>query len=205
GFSRTRPGHGASDGPAAGESSRRSRRRRRSTASRTFTLGWPPLGPRRVDRPYGRRGASRGSAGPSTPGWGPRSATRASIRIASSGAMPLLQYPHGIPVSVFNRLLPYVRGYWTWLVAGGLLAIVVSGADGLIAWLVKPAMDEIFIRRDLTMLKLLPLLILGVYIVKGIGRYGQSHLMASVGERVIAALPRGLYAHIQAMPLAFFQ
>ena len=84
-----------------------------------------------------------------------------------------------------RRLLPYVRPYWSWLVAGGLLAIVVSGADGLIAWLVKPAMDKIFIQRDLTMLKLLPLLILGVYVVKGVGRYGKSYMMASVGERVI--------------------
>jgi ATP-binding cassette, subfamily B, bacterial MsbA len=108
-------------------------------------------------------------------------------------------------VSVFKRLIPYVRPYWSWLVAGGLLAIVVSGADGLIAWLVKPAMDEIFIRRDLTMLKLLPLFILGVYVLKGLGRYGQSYMMASVGERVIAGLRRDLYAHIQAMPLAFFQ
>jgi ATP-binding cassette, subfamily B, bacterial MsbA len=108
-------------------------------------------------------------------------------------------------VSVFKRLLPYVRPYWSWIIAGGLLAIVVAAADGLIAWLVKPAMDEIFIQRDLTMLKLLPLLILGVYLIKGLGRYGQSYLMAAVGERVIAALRRDLYAHIQAMPLAFFQ
>jgi subfamily B ATP-binding cassette protein MsbA len=108
-------------------------------------------------------------------------------------------------VSVFKRLLPYVRPYWSWLIAGGLLAIVVSGADGLIAWLVKPAMDEIFIRRDLEMLKLLPIFILGVYVAKGIGRYGQSYLMASVGERVITALRRDLYTHIQGMPLAFFQ
>jgi subfamily B ATP-binding cassette protein MsbA len=108
-------------------------------------------------------------------------------------------------VSAFKRLLPYVRPYWSWLLAGGLLAVVVSGADGLIAWLVKPAMDEIFIRRDLGMLKLLPFVLLGVYLAKGVGRYGQSYLMASVGERVIAALRRDLYAHIQAMPLAFFQ
>jgi subfamily B ATP-binding cassette protein MsbA len=104
-----------------------------------------------------------------------------------------------------RRLLPYVRPYWSWLVAGGLLAIVVSGADGLIAWLVRPAMDEIFIRRDLTMLKVLPLVILGVYVAKGLGRYGQSYLMACVGERVIAELRQDLYAHIQAMPIAFFQ
>jgi subfamily B ATP-binding cassette protein MsbA len=108
-------------------------------------------------------------------------------------------------VNALKRLLPYVRPYWSWLVAGGLLAIVVSGADGLIAWLVKPAMDEIFIQRDLTMLKLLPLVILAVYVAKGLGRYGQSYLMASVGERVIAALRQDLYAHIQAMPLAFVQ
>ncbi len=108
-------------------------------------------------------------------------------------------------MNALKRLLPYVRPYWSWLVAGGLLAIVVSAADGLIAYLVKPAMDEIFIRRDLTMLKLLPLVILGVYVAKGVGRYGQSYLMASVGERVIAALRQDLYAHIQAMPLAFVQ
>ncbi len=108
-------------------------------------------------------------------------------------------------MSAFTRLQPYVRPYWSWLLAGGLLALVVSGADGLIAWLVKPAMDGIFIRRDLTMLKLLPLVLLAVYAAKDAGRYGQSYLMASVGERVIMALRRDLYAHLQAMPLAFFQ
>jgi len=104
-----------------------------------------------------------------------------------------------------RRLLPYVRPYRSWLVAGAALAVVVSAMDGLIAWLVKPTMDEIFVRRDLTMLKVLPLVILAVYLAKGAGRYGQSYLMASVGERVIAAIRRDLYVHLQAMPLAFFQ
>jgi subfamily B ATP-binding cassette protein MsbA len=76
--------------------------------------------------------------------------------------------------------------------------------DGLIAWLVKPVMDGIFIRRDLAMLRVLPLLVLGVYLAKGAGRYGQSYLMAAVGERVIAAVRRDLYVHLQVMPLAFF-
>jgi subfamily B ATP-binding cassette protein MsbA len=103
-----------------------------------------------------------------------------------------------------RKLVPYVRPYWAWLVAGGLLALVVSAMDGLIAWLVKPVMDGIFIRRDLAMLRVLPLLVLGVYLAKGAGRYGQSYLMAAVGERVIAAVRRDLYVHLQTMPLAFF-
>jgi subfamily B ATP-binding cassette protein MsbA len=73
-----------------------------------------------------------------------------------------------------RRLLPYVRPYWSWLVVGAVLAAIVSALDGLIAWLVKPTMDGIFIRRDLAMLKMLPLLILAVYLAKGAGRYGQS-------------------------------
>jgi subfamily B ATP-binding cassette protein MsbA len=102
------------------------------------------------------------------------------------------------------RLVPYLRPYWAVLLIGGALALVVSSAEGLIAWLVKPAMDEIFLKRDVRMLKLIPLAVLGAYLVKGAGRFGQSYLMASVGERVIARLRRELYRHIQGMPLAFF-
>jgi subfamily B ATP-binding cassette protein MsbA len=54
------------------------------------------------------------------------------------------------------------------------------------------------------MLRVIPLLLFGAYLVKGVARYGQSYLMAAVGERVIAALRRGLYRHLQAMPLSFF-
>jgi ATP-binding cassette, subfamily B, bacterial MsbA len=102
------------------------------------------------------------------------------------------------------RLLPYLRPYWPVLLLGGVLALLVSGAEAFIAWLVKPAMDEIFLKRDVTMLRVIPLALLGAYILKGAGRFGQSYLMASVGERVIARIRRELYAHIQSMPLAFF-
>ncbi len=107
--------------------------------------------------------------------------------------------------SLLRRLAPYLKPYWPILAVGTLLALVVSSAEGLIAWLVKPAMDDIFLKRDLVMLKLLPLALLGAYLLKGAGRFGQSYLMASVGERVIARIRRELYGHIQGMPLAFFK
>jgi subfamily B ATP-binding cassette protein MsbA len=107
-------------------------------------------------------------------------------------------------LAVYRRLLPLMRPYLPVLIVGGMLALVVAAMEGAIAWLVKPAMDDIFIRRDTTMLWVIPLLLLGAYLVKGGGRYGQSYLMAAVGERVVATLRRNLYAHIQQMPLSFF-
>jgi ATP-binding cassette, subfamily B, bacterial MsbA len=104
----------------------------------------------------------------------------------------------------YRRLLPYVRPHLVTLAIGGVLALVVAAMDGVIAWLVQPAMDDIFIRRDLRMLVLIPLALLAAYVLKGAARYLQAYLMASVGERVVARLRRDLYTHIQGMPLAFF-
>ncbi|MBI4561662.1 MAG: ABC transporter ATP-binding protein [Candidatus Rokubacteria bacterium] len=107
-------------------------------------------------------------------------------------------------LALFPRLFTYLRPHWGSLLLGGALALVVAAMEGTIAWLVKPAMDEIFLKRDLLMLKLIPLALLGVYLIKGVCRYGQSYLMAAVGERVIATLRRHLYTHIQGMSLSFF-
>ncbi len=102
------------------------------------------------------------------------------------------------------RLWPYLRPHLPWLIVGGCMALVVSSCEGFVAWLVKPALDDIFVKRDLFMLKVLPLVLLATYIVKGIGRYWQSYLMAAVGERVIARIRRELYSHIQGMSLSFY-
>jgi subfamily B ATP-binding cassette protein MsbA len=107
-------------------------------------------------------------------------------------------------IGIYQRLFVYLRPYIGLLVLGGVLALVVAAMEGAIAWLVKPAMDDIFIRRDVAMLQLLPLALFAAYLVKAAARYGQSYLMAAVGERVIAALRGSLYRHIQQMPLSFF-
>ncbi len=104
----------------------------------------------------------------------------------------------------FRRLAVYVKPHLPLLVVGGLLALVVSATEGLAAWLVKPVMDDIFIRRDAQMLRIIPVVLLAVYAIKGATRYAQSYIMAAVGERVVARLRRDLYTHIQGMPLAFF-
>jgi len=105
---------------------------------------------------------------------------------------------------VLRRLLGYIKPHrWT-IVAGSLLALVSAAAGGVVAWLVKPVMDDIFLKHDRLMLILVPLALLGVSVVKSLARYGESYLMATVSELVIARLRRDLYTHIQSMPMAFF-
>src|SRR2546426_11660111 len=109
-----------------------------------------------------------------------------------------------VPTALYWRLFVYLRPHVPMLLLAAALAVVAAAMEGAIAWLVKPAMDDVFIRRDEAMLKLIPLLFLGAYVCKGVGRYGYSYLMAAAGERVIAAIRRDLYIHIQRMSLSFF-
>lgn len=103
-----------------------------------------------------------------------------------------------------KRLLSYTKPYWGRLMAGILLAIVVSAATGAAAWIVKPVMDDIFLSKDTTLLKILPIGFILIYTIKGLARYGQSYLMRSIGQKIITKIRNELYEHIQKMPLSFF-
>jgi len=83
--------------------------------------------------------------------------------------------------------------------------LLTSATRPLIAYLVKPALDDVFIDKNPTMLKLIPLALLGVYIVRGLAMYGDTYLMNYVGQNSIRRLRNRLYVRIQNLPLSFFQ
>ena len=105
---------------------------------------------------------------------------------------------------VLLKLGPYLRAHGRTVAAGALCALVSGALAGAVAWLVKPVMDGIFIRRDVTMLTLIPLAILAVSIVKGAAAYGEGYFIAAAAERAVARLRREVYTHIQGMPVSFF-
>lgn len=81
--------------------------------------------------------------------------------------------------------------------------IFVSMCTAAVAFLVKPAIDETFIKKDISMLYLIPLAIILLYLLKGAFDYGQAYLMSYVGQRVVADIRNKLHHHIQSLPLSF--
>jgi ATP-binding cassette, subfamily B, bacterial MsbA len=107
-------------------------------------------------------------------------------------------------MKVYRRLLYYVKPYWGRVAVALVLALVISGLEGATAWLVKPLLDDVFLRKDLFMLKVLPFALIAVFFAKESSRYGQSYLMAQVGQRVVMRLRDEVYDHLQGMSLSFF-
>jgi ATP-binding cassette, subfamily B, bacterial MsbA len=73
------------------------------------------------------------------------------------------------------------------------------------AWLVGPVVDEMFTKKNLVMIKMLPVAIIAIFLLRGIGVFGQEYLMSYVGQDIIRQLRNRLYGRIQDLPISFFQ
>lgn len=65
---------------------------------------------------------------------------------------------------------------------GILLTVTATVAT---AQIMQPLMDDMFIKKEASMLLYIPLLLIGIYLLKAVGRYIQSIFMSYVGQHVI--------------------
>lgn len=106
--------------------------------------------------------------------------------------------------AALHHMAGLLRPHWKRLGLAVLCMLVVSGSTGLTAYLIKPAMDDIFIKKDVVMLALLPGLFLLVSLIKALSDWGSTYFLQSVGLRVVAGLRQELFDHIHGLSLSFF-
>jgi ATP-binding cassette, subfamily B, bacterial MsbA len=102
------------------------------------------------------------------------------------------------------ELIKLIKDSWFMLFLATVCLLVVAGTTAVSAYLIKPALDDVFISKDSRMLKLIPLAVIVVYFLRGLGIYGQEYFMSHVGQNIIRRLRNRLYDHIQDLPLSFF-
>lgn len=97
-------------------------------------------------------------------------------------------------------------GPYKWVMLAALLASgLVSAATAGTAWLIKPALDDIFIRKDVTALVYVPLAFISLTLVKGIGRYAQNWCTNYSALRVLETVRQELFRKVIRLPLSFYE
>lgn len=91
------------------------------------------------------------------------------------------------------------------LIISGICSLTIAASTSVMGYLIRPVIDDVFVNKDTTGLVLLPLVIIIVFLARGIGRYGQEYFMNYVSEDIIRRLRNQLYDRIQDLSLAFFQ
>ncbi len=104
----------------------------------------------------------------------------------------------------FSRLLSFVRPYLGIISVAIFFSLFVSLFSAAQAWLAKPVIDDIFIKKDWETLKIITLAIVAISFFKNLFSYIYSYMMRYVGAKVVADLRVHIYNHLILLPLGFF-
>src|SRR5439155_199484 len=160
------------------------------------------------------RSAAAGRSGGAVCG-GPQGAGRAALDAAVSRARR--DRAHGVELALhasagvslmprqrvtLRRLFAYSRPYrgrLAWAIVG--MIVYAIGSAGL-AYLIRPIFDSLLPKQQYVAWTAWA--IVGVYLLKGVGSYVSSYLMADGGQRVVMDLRNALYRHILDQSASFF-
>jgi subfamily B ATP-binding cassette protein MsbA len=105
---------------------------------------------------------------------------------------------------LYKRLLSLVKPFWLKLLGAMVCMLCVALLTSLMAWMVQPVMDDIFVTKRRDMLNILPVAVIFLFLFKGMFAYGSVYLISYVGQRIVADLRQSLYDHLQTLSLSFF-
>lgn len=89
----------------------------------------------------------------------------------------------------------YIWPHKKTLLINVVLMLVIAGTTSLHAYLIKPALDSVFMDKDATALVFIPLVVLLVTVVKGGATYFQLLGMNLLGLRIMSDFRLRLYSH----------
>ncbi len=105
---------------------------------------------------------------------------------------------------IYRRLLRYALDYWP----VGLLALLgmVLDAACITAFtqLLQPMLDDLFIQRDADVIFWMPIWIVAIFVVRGVGAYLTRYGTAHVGQHVVQRLRVELFDRYLKLPSSFF-
>jgi subfamily B ATP-binding cassette protein MsbA len=107
-------------------------------------------------------------------------------------------------MDIFKRLLQLAKPHGAKFILAMFCMLIVGAMTSSLAFLVKPALDEIFLKKNADMLIWIPFIVILIYFIKGICNYTQTILMSFIGQRIVADLRNKLYKQIQMQSLSFF-
>ena len=108
------------------------------------------------------------------------------------------------PKQIYQRLLSYVKPYWPAFVAAIVAMAIFASTEVGLAALMKPLMDGSFVARDAETIKLLPFLLIGLFLVRGAANFVTSYGLGWVARNVIKNLRAEMFARLISLPSSFY-
>ena len=107
-------------------------------------------------------------------------------------------------VDTYKRLLTYVLPYRTQFVIAVFGMVGYAITDTAFAALMKTMLDGSFVEQDESAIIMVPLMIIGIFLVRGIAGFASTYYISWIGWRVIKQLRGEIFEKYLTLPTAFY-
>ncbi len=111
--------------------------------------------------------------------------------------------PAGDSWSIYRRLLKYAKPYLGVFLVGVLGAVLFAVSNAALAYLVKKFLNGAFVVKNPAILWEVPIGVVVLFTLRGIGDYVQSYYPSWVGRQVIKGLRHDVFSHYLRLPTAY--
>ncbi|HYT15717.1 MAG TPA: lipid A export permease/ATP-binding protein MsbA [Burkholderiales bacterium] len=112
--------------------------------------------------------------------------------------------PQSSSRTLYVRLLGYVRPYWRVFAVSILTMALAALTEPVLPALMKPLLDGSFVERNQSHPYLVPLAIIGIFLVRGALSYLSSYTMAWVSNKVVLDLRNAMFERLLALPTRYY-
>ena len=112
--------------------------------------------------------------------------------------------PGGGALRAYRRLLGYLRPYRGRFILGILGGVLFSATMASFALLAKKFGDGTFTHQDPRTIVWVPLALVGLFILRGLGDFIQTYFMGYVGRQIVSQLRREVFRRILQLPIGYF-
>lgn len=105
---------------------------------------------------------------------------------------------------IYRRLLGYVQPYrrMFYYSIGGML--VFAATEPAFAAMIRPLLDGSFVDRDPRVVRIMPIALVGIFMVRGVAGFINDYCLKWVGRRVVADLRQEMFAHLLRAPTRYY-
>ena len=106
--------------------------------------------------------------------------------------------------ATYRRLLGYSARYRPIAVLAAIGMVFDAGCGSVFTLLIKPMLDELFVVKDPVTIFWMPLMIVGLFVVRGAAVYAANYGMARIARGVVQELRAEVFDKYLRLPTAFF-
>ncbi len=107
-------------------------------------------------------------------------------------------------MGLYRRLLRYTWPYRRSFFLAVVGMMIGSATEPVFAALMRPLLNGGFVHRNPVSMRLMPIAVVGLFLVRGVASFAANYLMNWVGRRVVFDIRGQMFSHLLYLPTTFF-